>query len=366
MGYIITHARKSLLFSKPPSGKDSTPWTKKNGVFDVTMGAPDGAEVCELVGLFLLKEVRDNFPELDYGLYRDDGLAAHRRLGGKKLEQIRQGLQQLFKSHGLKITLEPANLTTVNFLDVKFNLDSGTHGPYRKPNDRPIYINANSNHPPNVIKGVPPSINKRLSSISSTKKEFDEAKNEYQKALDESGYQYTLAYEEPSPPRTRSKKKSREITWYNPPFNQSVKTNVGKQFLALIDKHFPKSHPLGSLLNRNTVKISYSCSKNVKSIIQSHNAKILNADEQEPPRTTKACNCQQRNKHKCPLEGDCKNQTDVIYHAKVQGQEEKQYIGSAAHFKKRFYGHTNSFRNSNYKNKHNAELRQTASQRNWS
>ena len=39
----------------------------------------------------------------------------------------------------------------------------------------------------------------------------------------------------------------------------------------------------------------------------------------------------------------------MIYHAKVQGQEEKQYIGSAAHFKKRFYGHTNSFRNSNYK-----------------
>ena len=39
----------------------------------------------------------------------------------------------------------------------------------------------------------------------------------------------------------------------------------------------------------------------------------------------------------------------MIYHAKVQGQEEKQYIGSAAHFKKRFYGHTNSFRNSSYK-----------------
>ena len=83
--------------------------------------------------------------------------------------------------------------------------------------------------------------------------------------------------------------------------------------------------------------------------MQSHNAKILNADEQEPPRTTKSCNCQQRNKHKCPLEGDCKDQKDVIYHAKVHGQEERQYIGSSTNFKKRFYGHTNSFKNSSYK-----------------
>ncbi len=29
-------------------------WQKKNCELDVTMGAPDGAEVCELVGLFLL------------------------------------------------------------------------------------------------------------------------------------------------------------------------------------------------------------------------------------------------------------------------------------------------------------------------
>ena len=45
----ILHARKSLLF-------DGTHvWIKKKGgLFDVTMGAYDGAEVCELVGTFLL------------------------------------------------------------------------------------------------------------------------------------------------------------------------------------------------------------------------------------------------------------------------------------------------------------------------
>jgi len=42
---IISHSRKSLLFNKKET------WAKKgNSLFDVTMGAYDGAEVCELVG----------------------------------------------------------------------------------------------------------------------------------------------------------------------------------------------------------------------------------------------------------------------------------------------------------------------------
>ena len=45
---IIYHARKSLLFDE----KDT--WMKKqSGLFDVTMGAYDGAEVCELVGTYV-------------------------------------------------------------------------------------------------------------------------------------------------------------------------------------------------------------------------------------------------------------------------------------------------------------------------
>ena len=46
---IINHARKLLLFNKQQT------WIKKErALFDVTMGAYDGAEVCELVGSFLL------------------------------------------------------------------------------------------------------------------------------------------------------------------------------------------------------------------------------------------------------------------------------------------------------------------------
>ena len=53
---MIKHARKSLLFS---NGK---PWTKNSSnLFDVTMGSYDGAEICELVGLFILKQLGKTF-----------------------------------------------------------------------------------------------------------------------------------------------------------------------------------------------------------------------------------------------------------------------------------------------------------------
>ena len=55
-----------------------------NGMFDVTMGCFDGAEVCELVGAFALVEVTEEFASKDIGLYmyRDDGLAVLRGVPG--------------------------------------------------------------------------------------------------------------------------------------------------------------------------------------------------------------------------------------------------------------------------------------------
>ena len=48
----ISLARKSLLFSKHEI------WVKKdNSSFDVTMGSFDGAEICEIVGIYLLDKL---------------------------------------------------------------------------------------------------------------------------------------------------------------------------------------------------------------------------------------------------------------------------------------------------------------------
>ena len=44
-------------------------WIKKNcGQFDVTMGAYDGAEVCELEGIFLLFQLLQHYKREDFGL----------------------------------------------------------------------------------------------------------------------------------------------------------------------------------------------------------------------------------------------------------------------------------------------------------
>ena len=68
---------------------------------------------------------------------------------------------------------------------------------------------------------------------------------------------------------------------------QECKTNNGKIFLQLLSKHFSKNQKMHNVFNRNTVKISYSCMKNVDSIISAHNQNILN-----PIVQSYGCNCQ--------------------------------------------------------------------------
>ena len=139
---IIKHTRKSLLFHQDRA------WSKRNSdnTFDVTMGSYDGAEVCELIGLFILDTLQDRFGK-DVGLYRNDGLAVINTRSGRLCDKERKELTAVFDNLGLKITALNNQLRT-NFLDLTFDLNNGSYKPYRKPNDNPLYINQSSNHPP--------------------------------------------------------------------------------------------------------------------------------------------------------------------------------------------------------------------------
>ena len=124
---------------------------------------------------------------------------------------------------------------------------------------------------------------------------FLTSKIEYETALKNSGYKnvdfkYNVVYR-----NNNKQSRQRNIIWFNPPFSQAVSTNVAKRFLDLIDKHFPQNNQLHKTFNRNTVKVSYSCTANVGSIIKSHNKKVTNAENMQ----TKRCNC--RKKQECPL-----------------------------------------------------------------
>ena len=351
---IVKHSRQSFLYSLNETDPEApTPWVKKTGQFDVTMGAPDGAEVCELVGLYLIDEIKTKYPELNFGLYRDDGLAAHNRIPARRLDQIRKGLHALFKEHGLRITIE-TDQTVTNFLDITLDLANNTYAPYRKPNDTPLYVHVDSNHPPNVIREIPKSIETRLNTIACNKQKFTESIHEYQHALDKSGHKHKLTYienkqtEQQKDTTPQPKKKRRKIIWFNQPFNKTVQTNIGKRFLALIDHHFPAQHPLRKVINRNCIKISYSCTKNVKSIIQSHNNKVLSDKaKQATIQAKKPCNC--RVKSDCVVANNCQS-GPVIYKATINADNTtKTYIGCTENFKKRYSNHKASFKDSGKK-----------------
>ena len=337
---VILHSRKSLLFS------DDRAWAKKdnNDLFDVTMGSHDGAEVCELVGLFALAQLPAKYRQDNTGLYRDDGLAVFTNSSGSAADRIKKDLAKRFKELGLRITVE-ANLKIANFLDVTFNLNTGKYYPYRKPDNNPLYIHRSSNHPPHILKNLPAAISKRLTEISSDEETFKNAAPIYDDALKASGYTERLVYANNSqtsqPPKQRQlRKRTRRITWFNPPYNKSVKTNVGRKFLQLIDIHFPLGSKLHKIFNRNTVKVSYSCMENIGTILKHHNTRIRNEANRNKKPSSKRCNC--RRPDECPLRGHCLT-SGIVYRATVTTDDSTtpmHYIGSTdTTFKQRYANH---------------------------
>ena len=147
---------------------------KGSYLFDVSMGAYDGAEVCELIGIFLLNLLGQQHDTKNIGLYRDDGLSIFKNCSGPQMEKIKKHLQKVFKNNGLDVIIE-CNMKVVNYSDVTFNLNGGTYWPYQKPGNIIQYIHIESNHPPNIIKQIPKTIEKRLSQLSSNEEIFNES-----------------------------------------------------------------------------------------------------------------------------------------------------------------------------------------------
>ena len=160
---------------------------------------------------------------------------------------------------------------------------------------------------------------------------------EYEKALWESGYKnVSLTYTDKKSIKQK-RNRSCNIIWFNLPFNKNVSTKVAKRFLNLIDQHFPKSNKLHAILNKNTVKISYSCAQNILSMIKSHNKKVI-----KDVKELKSCNC--RVKSECPLNGQCQV-TEIIHKCTVLSPDKpnKLYLGTAeGDFEKGFYNHRKS------------------------
>ena len=92
-----------------------------------------------------------------------------------------------------------------------------------------------SNYPGHIIKNLPKAHYRRLSEISSNENLFNNHKKEYQDALQNSGHRTKLKFEKENKQNKRRNNRNRNVIYYNPPFNVSLKTNLGKTFLKLIN-----------------------------------------------------------------------------------------------------------------------------------
>ena len=89
---VIFHARNSLLFhsNQPGIKKDSD-------TFDVTMGAYDGAEICELVGIFILSLLNKKYRSNNIDLYRDNELSVFRKISKQQAEKHKKNSLKNFQ-----------------------------------------------------------------------------------------------------------------------------------------------------------------------------------------------------------------------------------------------------------------------------
>ena len=102
----------------------------------------------------------------------------------------------------------------------------------------------------------------------------------------------------------------------------NVKSNIGKNFLQVIDKHFPRFSKL-----HKTVKVSYGCPPNFQQIIKRHNKKLTSRKEQK----TADCNCRRTaTVQECPMQGKCPAESSLYKcEAKSNNIPPKTYFGTS-------------------------------------
>ena len=93
-------------------------------MFNITMGFYDRAEICELVGLYLLNQLSNVIEKSGMGLYRYYRHSAINNANEPKLDIIRKDITALIKKESPSVTIE-TNLLKIDFLDVAFNLATG-------------------------------------------------------------------------------------------------------------------------------------------------------------------------------------------------------------------------------------------------
>ena len=125
------------------------------------------------------------------------------------------------------------------------------------------------------------------------------------------------------------------MIWFNLLFSKNVARKIGRYFLNLTEKHFPRDHRFHKIFSRNNIKVNY------RTLNQpSKNRKTLHTTVNNKSRT-----CNYIYKTDCPLQEKCLNE-NTLYQADISSEnfQTKIYYGiSETKFKTRYSNHKKSF-----------------------
>ena len=107
--------------------------------FDITVRTYDGAEVCELIGIFMLSLLSKHINKNHIELYRNDGLAILKNNSRTEVEKFKKKFQKLFKEKHIDIIVQ-YNFKITNFFNITLKLNDGSYRPYRKSKQETNYI----------------------------------------------------------------------------------------------------------------------------------------------------------------------------------------------------------------------------------
>ena len=138
---ILFHARKNVLM-----GCEVNIWEKiSNPDFDWSMGSMDGAEIAELIGIYMISKLIMQFKKFIFGIYIDDGLMVVKG-GGPEVDRARKEVISIFLKEDFRITIE-CNSRCVDFLDFVMDQSSDSTRPFIKPNSNTKYVSTSSRQP---------------------------------------------------------------------------------------------------------------------------------------------------------------------------------------------------------------------------
>ena len=365
---IIKQASIGLLF-------DGEQLWERVGEFEITQGGYHSASLADLTSAYINFKLDEeisqdsSFERFQWGIYKDDIVMNSEGRSMRVRENFLKKVCSVIKGLGFNVKTTAWQAKT-EFLDLTMDFTCLENDAYTKPNNTLRYVNANSNHHPQILKNLPTNILGRVINITSRDEKIKEAIVPYQKALKEANYTkiekvtekllHVRASEQgktKSPPKKSAK---RPIIWFTPPYN-GLFHGIG--LTDLINKHF--THGIKDnngiltrrLFNPRTVRASASNAPNLEKIIKANNTRNLKIPGKKSTNwevftsgEEKAANCSCRGE--CPLEGNCHRQ-NCVYLATITTNNSSKpsepattvhYIGSTVDFKERHAQHSHTMK----------------------